>query len=239
MNKLLGFLIIFIIITWFIASNLMNTGGSVIITNNTFECENNNSVQSRAYILLRGFGDHDPGSYDYHKDLISNDPKVRGVMDFDYNETTRLADLSQDFINEFNEFIDGKELEEVIIIGHSAGGTIAAYSAHKLEFNGAIEIHTLASPLKGCDFLMAILQFLIGRGYWRDAGVGLDQFTTPGDNVKVYHHKIINDEVLRRCGAPVEVQNNNVNGSKEFYYEEYGHSTIVPAVSKIIIECHE
>jgi len=224
---------VLIVIIIAIVFSVFNTQEQVVVTNDTFVCENNNSVNSRVYVFVRGYGDHNPASYDYPKTLISNDPKVQGIMDFDYNETTRLEQLSQNFISGFNEFMSGKQVDEVIIIGHSAGGTIAAYSAHKLDFNGTVEIHTLASPLKGCSY------FLIGQGFWADVAPGLGSFTKPGDNVRVYHHKTVNDEVLDQCGPPLEVQNNNVESSKEYYYEEYGHGTIVLAVAETIIDCHK
>ena len=56
----------------------------------------------------------------------------------------------------------------------------------------------------------------------------------------------VEDEDLRSyCGdnakycEPLKIQNNNIPGSKEFFYKQYTHETIMPAVSKLIIDCHQ
>ena len=199
------------------------------VTNATYEC-GNISPSPRAYVFLRGYGDHGPIPYDYLKGIIE-DP----VMIFEYNETTRLNGLSRDFLNEFNEFMTDLEIDELIIIGYSAGGTIALYSVNDLDFNGAIELHTVASPLKGCNLLPSI-RMLFTTGFWRDVAPGLDELTVP-ENVKVYHHKTIEDEILGQCGNSLEVQNNNVEGSMEYYYN-HSHSSILRPVAGMIIECY-
>jgi hypothetical protein len=202
----------------------------VQVTNATYEC-GNVSPKPRAYVILRGYGDHGPIPYDYLMSIIE-DP----VMIFEYNETTRLAGLSRDLLSEFNEFIADKEAEELIIIGYSAGGTIALYSVNELDFNGAIELHTVASPLKGCNFLIT-LRMLFTNGFWRDVAPGLNKFTVP-ENVKVYHHKTIEDEILSQCGNSLHVQNNNVEGASEYYYN-HTHSSILRPVAGMIIECYQ
>jgi len=212
---------------------------NIEIGDTVFVCENDNSVQTRGYILLRGFGDHNPHSFNYQKSLIEKDLKAKGTLDFDYDEKLSIAEISEDFISKFNKLVSENEFEEIVIIGQSAGGTVAAYSAHKLNFPGVIELHTLASPLKGCNNKGFAEQFVPGEGFYREIGIGLDPFNAPSDNVKVYHHKTVNDETLTQCDTPVEMQYNNVPGSKEFYYKELSHETIMPTVSKTIIECHK
>lgn len=210
-----------------------------VIGDAVFACENDNSVQSRGYVYLHGFGDHRPQAFDYQRGLIAEDEKTKGILDFDYDEKLSIADISEDFVSQFDEFVSENDLEEIVVIGQSAGGTIAAYSAHRLNFPGTIEIHTLASPLRGCDNKGFAEQFVPGEGFYREIGIGFDPFNAPADNVKVYHHKTVNDEALTQCDTPVLMQYNNVPGSKEFYYPELNHETIMPTVSKTIIECHK
>ena len=214
------------------------------ITNTVFECENDNSVKSRAYVYLHGLGDHNPGAFDYQRSLIKDDTKTKDILDFDYDETLTLNEISDDFVSEFNQFVLENNFEEVIIIGQSAGGVIASFSAHKLEFGGVIELHTLASPLNGYHVSE---QFLgDSTGFTREIGLGFDSFTRASENVKVYHHKTVEDKSLRSwCGDyasfcdPLKAQNNNLEGSEEFFYPEHGHTSIMPAVSKLIIDCHQ
>jgi len=209
------------------------------IGDSVFTCENDNSVQSRGYILLRGFGDHYPDSFGYQKSLIEKDAKAKSVLDFDYDEKLSITQISEDFISEFNKFVSENEVEEILIIGQSAGGTVASYSIHKLSFDGPIELHTLASPLRGCNNKGIASQFVPGEGFYREIGIGFDPFNRPPENVKVYHHKTVNDEILTQCDTPILMQYNNVPGSKEFYYQELNHETIMHTVSKTIIECHK
>ena len=76
-------------------------------------------------------------------------------------------------------------------------------------------------------------------------GVGFGPFTKPGSNVKVYRHKTVEDQVLRSfCGPlanfcdPKAIRDNNVEGSKQFLYPQYDHTTIMPAVAKLVIDYH-
>ena len=128
------------------------------------------------------------------------------------------------------------------LVGFSAGGIIASYSANKLIFSGTIELHTLASPLNGYHISDALLDE--HTGFFREISAGFDAFESA--NVKAYHHKNVEDEDLRSyCGdnakycEPLKIQNNNIPGSKEFFYKQYTHETIMPAVSKLIIDCHQ
>jgi hypothetical protein len=213
--------------------------GGPVIGNAVFACENDNSVQTRGYVYLHGFGDHNPNAFDYQRDLIAEDPKTKDILDFDYDEKLSIVGISEDFVSQFDEFVSENDFEEIVIIGQSAGGTIAAYSAHKLNFTGTIELHTLASPLRGCDNKGFAEQFVPGEGFYREIGIGLGPFLTPANNVRVYHHKTVNDETLTQCDTPVLMQYNNIAGSQEFYYPELNHETIMPTVSKIIIDCHK
>ncbi len=189
-------------------------------------------------MYLHGHGDHNPGAFDYQKSLIGDIP----ILDFDYDENLLLADISNDFVTQFNQFALDNEFEEIVIIGQSAGGVISSYSANRLVFSGTIELHTLASPLNGYHVSDV---FLGGQtGFSKEIGIGFDPFKSA--NVKAYHHKNVNDEELRSyCGDnakfcdSLKIQNNNLPGSKEFFYKQYTHETIMPAISKLIIECHQ
>lgn len=200
-----------------------------------FSCESNS--KNVAYVYLHGFGDHNPGAFDYQRGLIGEKP----ILDFDYDEKLSLDKITKDFVSQFNSF-DFEDVEEVIVIGQSAGGVIAANAASQLQFSGLIELHTLASPLNGYHVSEAFLGDQVGFG--REMGVGFDSFGNPASNVKPYHHKTINDEELESyCGDyknfcdGLKVQNNNLAGSEDFFYDET-HASVMHPVSKLIIDCH-
>ena len=216
-------------------------------SNDTFVCENDNSVKAIGYVYLHGLGDHSSVAVDLLKSLTQNDSKTKGILDFDYNEQGTLDTISNDFALKFNTFKSQYDLEEVVIIGQSAGGVVAAYSAHKLNFDGDIELHTIASPLNGYgDFGATSKQAAENMaGFAKEIGLGFASFITP-QGIKVYHHKTAEDEFLSSwcgdyasfCSSNV-IQNNNIEGSKEFYYSGYSHTSIMPAVLEMIINCHQ
>lgn len=213
-----------------------------------FSCENDNSVKSRGYVYLHGLGDHNPAAVNFLENLTQDDSKTKGILDFDYSEQLTLDEISNDFVSEFNTFKSQYDLEEIVIIGQSAGGVVAAYSAHKLNFDGDLELHTIASPLNGYgDFGTSSKQMAEGMtGFAKEIGLGFAPFIAPqSQNIKVYHHKTLEDEDLRSwCGSyaafcsPKIIQNNNIEDSKEFYYPDYNHTSIVSVVSGMIVDCH-
>jgi len=217
------------------------------ISNNIYDkdysCENNNSVTSRGYIYIHGYKEHNIHAFDYERALLANDTKTKGILDFDYNETVSTYTLCRIFLGEFNLFVSEHDFNEIIIFARSAGGNIISYCAKDLIFNGTIEIHTLASPLKGYNVED---KYLSNRyGIERELGRGYGPYEKPPSNIRVYHHKTVEDESLRSwCGIydylcdPVNIQNNNVPGSQEFFYPGFNHSSIVQEVSKIVIGCH-
>ena len=215
--------------------------------NDTFVCENDNSIKSRGYVYLHGLGDHNPSAVNFLKTFTQNDSKTKSILDFDYNEQWTLDKISTDFVSKFNTFKSQYDLEEIVIIGQSAGGVVAAYSAHKLNFDGDLELHTIASPLNGYGDFGAVSRQAAESmaGFAKEIGLGFAPFITP-QGIKVYHHKTVEDESLRSwCGSyasfcsPKVIQNNNIEGSKEFYYPDYNHTSIMPAVSEMIINCHQ
>ena len=212
--------------------------------NAAFVCENDNSVvRSRVYALLHGYGDRRPEAFDYQKGLLTADTKTKGILDFDYDPNALLADISKDFLTRLSTLLAQYQPDELVIIGQSAGGVVAAYSVHSITFQGRIELQTLASPLRGYNVPAFFLDQY--KGFGREMGVGLGPFTKPRSNVKVYHHKTVEDQTLRSfCGAlasfcdPKAIQDNNLEGSKQFLYPQYDHATIMPAVGKLVIDCH-
>jgi|TARA_Y100000310_G_scaffold243188_1_gene247625 hypothetical protein len=239
---IIGFIIIFLVVGFFIAKSFLPAGvlsKKPTVHNAVYECTNDNSISSKGYVYLHGLGDHNPGILNDIKALINQDP----ILDFDYNEKLLLNEISNDFILQFSKFASQNNFEEIVIIGQSAGGVIASFSAHQLNFNGVIELHTLASPINGYHVSDKFLGEL--SGFAREIGEGFDSFTKPGNNFKIYHHKTVVDEDLSSlCGefakfcSPLSIQDNNIEGSNDFYYSEYDHTSIMPAVSKMIIECH-
>jgi len=214
-----------------------------------FACENDMSVNSRAYVLLLGFNNNNnpTGAQTWIDTATAGDVKNRGNLVFAYDKSRSLADLGADFINRFNTFIGEKKPEEVVVIGWSAGGTILASQAHNLRVSGDLEIHTVASPLKGYSLKGFLESLLDGQtGFAREIGLGFGPFVGAPANAKVYHHKTVTDSDLSgRCGNfaafcnPLTIQNNNLSSAKEFYYPEYDHELIMTAVAQMVINCRK
>jgi len=219
-----------------------------MVQNSAFICENDTSVASRAYVLLLGINSKDvDNARAWLESKVGNDPKNKGVMIFSHDAVKSLSVIGDDFVARFNAFVAEKKPDEVIIIGWSAGGTIAASTAHRLSIGGKGEIHTVASPLRGYalkGFLEALLEDSVG--FSREIGVGFASFAEAPTNFRVYHHKTVKDSDLSgRCGGfaafcdPMLIQANNLPNSKEFYYPQYDHEPIMHAVAEMVINCRK
>ncbi|MBI5355570.1 MAG: hypothetical protein HZB68_03900 [Candidatus Aenigmarchaeota archaeon] len=212
-----------------------------------FSCENNYSIGSRGYVLLMGLAQHQKSDFITEKNLMDNDPKAKFAVIYDQDETLHIDEIGKKFLQDMNELLSKHEIDELVIFGSSAGGVTASYSIAKLNFSRPVALHTLASPLKGYDLTGFRSNFLGDRkGYLRDIAIGFGPFGTPGDSVKVYHHKTVNDTVLKEhyCGQMAsfcdvrEIQNNNIGGSKEFYYPQYDHNPLGKYVIREVLKCY-
>lgn len=212
----------------------------------SFSCENDNTVESRGYVLLMGFSDHYKEGWDNEKKLMQQDPKAKFVIIYDQDENSNIKEISDKFLFDMHSLLQQTRVDELVIFGSSAGGVTSSYSLSRLNFSGAVALHTLASPLKGYDLTGFRAQFLGNRtGFMKDIAVGFEPFEKPKDNVKVYHHKTVTDSVLiGYCGDLAafcdakEIQNNNIEESKEFYYPQYDHDTIMGAVIRDVLKCY-
>jgi len=209
----------------------------VQVTTTTYACPLDTNL-STGYVYVRGYGDHNPNTFSSGKELISNAP----FFDFDYDPSRTLSELSAEFIYQFNTFAQSADVEKLIIFAHSAGGVIASFSANKLIFEGVLEVHTLASPLNGYHLSESLIDY---SGFAKEIALGFWAFTKPDENVRVYHHKTVEDASLRSWCAvfsrfcdPLKIQNNNVPGSAEYYYPEQNHISIVSHVSNVVINCY-
>lgn len=212
-----------------------------------FSCENDNPVSSRGYILLMGLADHHKEGWDVEKSLMEKDPKAKFVLIYDQDETKHLEEISDKFLLDINNILKKNPVDELVLFGASAGGVTASYSISRLNFSGPVGLHTLSSPLKGYYFRGAGEAFLGERSvYERDIALGLEPFGQPGKNVKAYHHKTVTDTILKDyyCGAfaalcdPIKIQNNNLAGSKEFYYPQYDHNSLMGVVIRKVLKCY-
>ena len=101
------------------------------------------------------------------------------------------------------------------------------------------------SPTKGYRLTGFMEQFIPDiSGLAREIAIGFDKFKSPSENFRIYHHKTVTDEVLTQiCGDfedfcnPLNVQNNNLDGSQEFYYPEQTHESIMLHVISKISAC--
>ncbi len=213
-----------------------------------FSCENiNEGIEKRGYVLLMGLADHNKQGWAVEKSYMEQDPKAQFVIIYDQDENLHLTQISEKFLADMHQFLEKNEVDELVIFGASAGGVTASYSISQLNFPGHVVLHTLSSPLKGYGFSGVKENFLGARaGFLRDIAIGLEPFSTPSENVKVYHHKTIRDTILVDyycngftflCNA-VEIQNNNVEGGKEFFYQQYDHNPLMKVVISKVLKCY-
>lgn len=220
------------------------------ITYDTYECqEEKRDANMTGYIILLGFGTHDIDKYQVEREqILSDDTNSLSILDF--NESKHLDEIAETFYEELQDFFAREQPDELIIIAESAGGVVVLSTPEKLDLGIPIEVHTIASPLKGYG-LRDGKEVLVGdrTGFEQEIALGFLPFSTPPENVEVFHHKELTtslDEhsLLSWCGAYVkfcnilEIQNNNVIGSHEFYYEGYDHRTIMHHAAEKIIRCH-
>lgn len=211
-----------------------------------FSCENEASLSTRGYVLLMGLADHRKQGWVFEKGLMEKDPKARFAIIYDQDETLGLQAISEKFLADMHSLLEAQPVEELVIFGASAGGVTASYSIARLNFSGRVALHTLSSPIKGYD-LTGFRGAFIGdrKGYLRDIAIGFGPFDAAGPNVKAYHHKTVTDSVLKAyCGAlgdfcdVFQIQNNNLKGSREFYYPQYDHNPLMRAVIPRVLKCY-
>ena len=216
-----------------------------------FSCENDNTkVKKRGYVFLMGLASHYKDEWRKEREFMQQDPKATFVEIYDQDENSQIDEISRKFLIDMKVLLNKYPVDELVLFGSSAGGITASYSISRfnteLNFTGSIALHTMAAPIKGYD-LTGIRANFIGdrKGYLKDIAVGFKPFETPEENVKVYHHKTVTDEnLLDRCGAMksfcdiFEIQNNNIKGSKEFFYPKYDHATIMRGVVRMVLPCY-
>lgn len=236
---------IMLFVALFLVACTQNKEETVFSTPN-FSCENNPDIESRGFVILLGLGNHDKDYWNTEKQIMESDSKTRFVIIYDQNEESNIYEISQKFLADMNETLEEHDVDELVLMGISAGGVTASYSISRLDFSGDVALHTLASPLKGYGLSGPMQAFLGERqGYLRDIAVGFKAFEPPGENVKVYHHKTVNDTILRAyCGEyssfcdPVKIQNNNLKVSKEFFYPRLDHDPLAKEVIRTVLSCY-
>ena len=98
------------------------------ITDDTFVCRNDIGIQSRAFIIVLGFGNHDKDTFFEENGFIQSDPGTKGLLTYVYDETLTLDEISDLFVVDANDFLKYLPIGELIIVGASAGGNIAINS---------------------------------------------------------------------------------------------------------------
>ena len=210
-----------------------------------FSCENDAGFSSRGYVLLMGLGDHSREGWFFEQSLMEKDAKARFVLIYDQDENLGLQAISEKFLADLRGQLAKTPVDELVLFGASAGGVTASNSVARLDFSGPIALHTLSSPLKGYGFA----EVWVGEGsrFYKEIATGaLPRYAAPGANVKAYHHKTVTDTILKDhyCGAFAslcdvrKIQDNNLPGSKEFYYPEYDHNPLMHAVIPRVLKCY-
>lgn len=215
------------------------------LTEADYSCTSNQNVQSRGYFYIHGSGGQDSTMLKALQDITDGDNKANAFESFVYDaDSSNLEELSNRFVSEFNQFLS-QSFDQFIVLAESAGGVIASFSAHKINTTSAVEIHTFASPLNGYKFGSASEAMAKNlQGFNKELVVGFDAYTEPSKNIQVYHHKTLDDKILRGfCGSyasfcsPKVIQDNNVPGSQSFVYSKDTHSSIVLNATDKIVRC--
>lgn len=208
-----------------------------------FSCLSDSTITTRSYVYLRGFG-NESELIDEQRKEMKKDPKFNGLLDFSYDVNESLESISKSFLDQVVPFIKNSGSDEIVMIGQSAGGTILAHNAHALPDNPAIELHTMASPLRG--YHTPSFAIKEETGYSKDIAAGIDPFKSPKNNIAAVHHKTVTDETLASACKGFEAfcntlkaQDNNLKGSDEFFYPEHDHNSIMHAVSSVVIACQK
>ena len=218
------------------------------VTDEVFTCEADDSIRTRGYVWLMGLGDGAKTQVKYFEQerLMKQDPKAVFVEFYPQDPSMHLPEISDRFILYMEGLLSRYEVDELVLFGSSAGGVTASYSISRLPFDGPVALHTMASPLRGYDLTGFRARFLGDRtGFLRDIAVGFGPFEPPGGKVRVYHHKTVTDEgLLAYCKEMKEfcdvlrIQDNNLRGSREFYYPQYDHITIMRGVARTVLACY-
>ena len=251
---ILIFLIVFAFVAYTITDDLV-TGETPRpkIHDKRFECENDNGVKSRGYVFLMGLYETLPNAYEEIRKIMESDPKAKFVKIYGDDGFRHIDEISNQFVKDVHSWIKeqenkGEPIEELIIFGASAGGVTASYSIAKINFTGHVAVHTLSSPINGYDLTGFRARFIDNRqGYLQDISIGFEPFEKPGNNVKVYHHKTVTDTILidHYCSNTkffcdtLKVQNNNIEGSKDFYYPQYDHNPLIQNVTREVLKCYK
>ncbi|MBV22073.1 MAG: hypothetical protein QGH85_01235 [Candidatus Pacebacteria bacterium] len=219
-----------------------SSGQATSYSSETYICTADPSVTNRGYVVIEGAGGSDTSKI---KNNVSAGSHFGGFLNFTYDSSQETLDtIGTRFVSEFNTFAT-QEFDEIIIYGLSAGGVIASYTAHLLGDTTLIEIHTHASPLNGYKFGPAAEQISQQfTGFLKEIGLGIDPYIKPPTNIKVFHHKTVEDQTLRSfCGDyaslcnPKVIQDNNVPGSSEFIYPNDTHESITNTVVTKTLSC--
>jgi hypothetical protein len=208
-------------------------------------CLNDQAITKRGYIVIHGAGGPDSSKTLIKNTVSSSDPLYSGFMYFTYDADMETLDvITNRFVLEYKKFA-GQGYDKIVIYGQSAGGVIASRAAYQLGTSPNVDIHTLASPLNGYKFGAAAEQMSQQfSGLNKEIGLGIDSYNKPSSNVKVYHHKTVEDETLRSfCGSyaslcsPSVIQDNDVPGSLKYSYPNDTHSSISTTVITKTLDC--
>jgi hypothetical protein len=218
------------------------------IGSQTFACENDKDLKTRAYILVGGVGSkafqtlklinskrfEGNRAFQDIVRLLFESPSTQGVMTFQYDDRASLYEISRRLLRQMDGFLHQVKIQELVLLGLSAGGNLLANLGEKIPFEGRTEIHTLASPLRGYGLSRFGEQMLEHfaplhdygiHGFYREIGNGMQPYPQAKKQTRVYHHKEGSsaNNLISHCGEfrgycdPLKIQHNNVQGSQEFY----------------------
>jgi len=213
-----------------------------------FNCENETTLQSQAYIIVAGAGSKSfkttkllNRAQANKKDrlqkmghLLFQNPRTQAVMIFKYDDRASSYKINRRLMRDIQSFVHKITVDELILLGISAGGNLLAKYSENIPFDGEMEIHTISSPLNGYSLArfgqpmiehFAPAETYGSHGFYREIGAGMQAYAPAPGQIRVYHHKegSTADNLISHCGQfrghcdPLKIQYNNVPGSQEFY----------------------
>ncbi len=235
-----------IAVTFFVykfIAGMMVGGSAGEVHDRVYQCERI-AGERVGYVYVRGFGEDDPDAAYAIDEAAKMDSRYVGLLDYDYDEALELEQITNIFLEKLEDFVGAKRPDALVVFGFSAGGTVISSAAHALNFDGPVQLHTMASPLSG--YHVAELFLADREGYLRELAAGIQAYLPPTENVSAVHHKTVTDKVLvdfcenaKKFCDPLKVQNNNLKGSADFYYPQESHNSIVMTVVDKVMACQK
>mgnify|MGYP001229943508 CR=1 FL=1 len=130
------------------------SGKKLMSQENGFTLISNDSSFNEETLIVAVHGWKSEG-YEWIYGLKTLSSEYKHTYFYRYNWNVCPDSVAIDFFDELTTIIGLSEgIERIVVFGHSYGGVVVTDLASKLHFNIPIEIHSIASPLRGYSSLV-------------------------------------------------------------------------------------